>query len=216
MAGVEDATIEDGAFVKEGVRVGAGSIVRAGARVLLPVPPNCEVAGDPARVVRLLDLEVDLDVAERRLVRSSSESGDLGFGCSLHRIDSTADVRGEIYVACSSSHVPFQPMRVFVSTVAHESHIRGNHAHISTAEFLIPLQGTLRVAISDGNASAVVELDAPDVGLYLPPLIWTCQYAYSHGAMLLVLASEPYRPEGYIRSISDLKVARANAIHGVP
>ena len=208
---MQQANIEEGAYVKEGVPIGAGSIVRAGARVHLPVPPNCEVAGDPARVVRLLDLAVDIDAAERRLVRSSSASRDLDFGCSLHRIGSTSDIRGDLYVACSSSHVPFPPARVFVTTVAHDSDIRGNHAHSSTAEFLIPLQGTIRVLISDGNAAAVVELDAPDVGLYLPPLVWTCQYAYSPGAKLLVLASEPYQPDGYIRSISDLQVARANA-----
>ena len=40
------------ALILKGVRVGKGSIVAAGAVVTKDVPPNCIVAGNPAKVVK--------------------------------------------------------------------------------------------------------------------------------------------------------------------
>jgi acetyltransferase-like isoleucine patch superfamily enzyme len=47
--------VGDSAIVCKGVTIGENSIVGAGAIVVDPVPPNCIVAGNPARVVRHLD-----------------------------------------------------------------------------------------------------------------------------------------------------------------
>jgi hypothetical protein len=53
--------------------------------------------------------------------------------------------------------------------------------------------------VDDGRQSEEMVLDRPDIGLYLPPLVWAVQYKYSDDAMLLVLASDPYDPDDYIR-----------------
>lgn len=47
--------VGDSAIVCKGVSIGENSIVGAGAIVVDSVPPNCIVAGNPARVVRHLD-----------------------------------------------------------------------------------------------------------------------------------------------------------------
>jgi hypothetical protein len=59
------------------------------------------------------------------------------------------------------------------------------------------------VVVDDGENTEEVRLDRPDLGLYLPPLIWAIQYKYSSDALLLVLASDAYDPDDYIRDYDE-------------
>ena len=61
--------------------------------------------------------------------------------------------------------------------------------------------------MDDGRASEEIVLDAPNLGLYVPPMIWATQYKYSPDALLLVLASHPYDPADYIRDYDDFQAA---------
>jgi len=51
------AWIGFGVTILKGVTVGEGAVVGAGSVVTHDVPPHCIVAGNPARVVRQLDVE---------------------------------------------------------------------------------------------------------------------------------------------------------------
>lgn len=51
----DDVLIGANAVILEGVRVGTGSVVAAGAIVIDDVPPNVVVAGTPARVIKQID-----------------------------------------------------------------------------------------------------------------------------------------------------------------
>jgi hypothetical protein len=53
--------------------------------------------------------------------------------------------------------------------------------------------------VDDGRDRAEVKLDAPTMGIHIPPMIWSTQYRYTSDAVLLVLASEPYDAADYIR-----------------
>ena len=55
----------------------------------------------------------------------------------------------------------------------------------------------------DGTNRRELLLDQPSLGLYLPPMTWGIQYKFSPDAMLLVLASDYYDPEDYIRKYED-------------
>ena len=57
----------------------------------------------------------------------------------------------------------------------------------------------MTVDIDDGKEKYQIILDSPELGLYLPPLIWAEQYNYSSDAVLLVFASELYDDQDYIR-----------------
>ena len=46
-------------------------------------------------------------------------------------------------------------------------------------------------------------LDRPNLGLYVPPMVWAVQYKYSPDALLLVFASAPYDPADYIRDYDE-------------
>ena len=43
----------------------------------------------------------------------------------------------------------------------------------------------------------------PELGLYIPPMIWAVQYKYSADALLLVFASDHYDPDDYIRDYDE-------------
>jgi len=63
----------------------------------------------------------------------------------------------------------------------------------------VALRGSVRVLCDDGQNRQEYVLDAPEVGLYIPPLVWGTQYQYTSDAVLLVLASHHYDPADYIR-----------------
>jgi UDP-2-acetamido-3-amino-2,3-dideoxy-glucuronate N-acetyltransferase len=48
-------------------------------------------------------------------------------------------------------------------------------------------------------------LDSPRQALYLPPMTWGTQYRYTPDAVLLVLASEKYDPDDYIRDYAEFR-----------
>lgn len=197
--------IEADVTIDAGVSIGEGAIVRKGSHVTTSVPPFCEVAGDPAKIVRLLKPGIDIAVAERTIVKASSVSGvtELPFGCSLHPLSTYDDIRGSLIYGCSTNELPFTPQRIFITTVSDHEVIRGEHAHRTLLEFLIPISGTLRVAITDGKESLAVDLDELNVGLLINTGVWSCQYNFSQTASLLVLCSEPYRADSYIRDFGQ-------------
>ena len=43
------------------------------------------------------------------------------------------------------------------------------------------------------------------IGVLVPPLVWGVQYRFSPDALLLVLASDPYDPDEYIRDYDEFR-----------
>ncbi|MCS6988984.1 MAG: FdtA/QdtA family cupin domain-containing protein, partial [Chloroherpetonaceae bacterium] len=100
---------------------------------------------------------------------------------------------------------PFRVRRVFWTYFTPESVLRGRHAHYKTEQILFALSGRIVVTteLADGEIS-VFPLEKPNVGVYIPPNAWhTMQY--SHTAVQLVLASEPYDENDYIRDYEKFK-----------
>ena len=48
-------------------------------------------------------------------------------------------------------------------------------------------------------------LDKPYEGLYIPPMMWREMYDFSEDAVLMVLASEIYNEDDYIRNYDEFK-----------
>jgi WxcM-like, C-terminal len=63
--------------------------------------------------------------------------------------------------------------------------------------------GRCHVAVDDGQTREEVLLDRPNLGLYIPPMIWGVQHNYSADAVLLVFASDYYDPADYIRDYNE-------------
>ncbi|WP_426060737.1 sugar 3,4-ketoisomerase [Hymenobacter sp. B1770] len=105
------------------------------------------------------------------------------------------------YISVTEQHrlVPFTIERIFWTYYTPESIVRGRHAHHNTEQVLIATAGRITVTTELANGSIqTFKLEDPNVGLYVPPHAWhTMQY--SHSAVQLVLASQPYDEADYIR-----------------
>jgi dTDP-4-dehydrorhamnose 3,5-epimerase-like enzyme len=80
---------------------------------------------------------------------------------------------------------------------------RGNHAHKSLFQVMFALHGSFKVMVDDGRDTHEFELNIPSVGLSIPPGIWREFYGFSSGAVCLVLASEKYDENDYIRNYKE-------------
>ena len=65
--------------------------------------------------------------------------------------------------------------------------------------------------LDDGNNRCEVLLDRPDMGIFMPEMIWGTQYHTSPDAVLLVFASRHYEPDDYLRTYDDF-IAECNRI----
>jgi len=98
---------------------------------------------------------------------------------------------------------PFVPKRYFTVFNVPSKEVRGEHAHKICHQFLICLAGSCNVVVDDGENRQEFILDKPNKGIYLPPMIWGIQYKYSSDAVLMVLASEHYDSDDYIRDYGE-------------
>ena len=211
----ECARLESHCVIGEGVTIGRGAVVRTGAVCLCDVPANAIVEGNPARVVgylksgtlaapagsRLFDFQ-----SCKNLERPASMSLDVG-GSELYLMRRITDPRGSLTVGEVPSEVPFLPERYFVVFDVPSTELRGEHAHKQCQQFLICLHGSCRLLLDNGAQRCEVILDRPDMGVYMPEMIWGTQYQYSPDAVLLVFASRPYEADDYLRTYDEFLAA---------
>ena len=68
---------------------------------------------------------------------------------------------------------------------------------------MICVSGSCKIHLDNGYETAEVVLDKPNEGLYIANNMWREMYDFSHDAVLLVLASELYTEDDYIRNYDD-------------
>src|SRR5919107_60436 len=195
------ASIGSGANILPGLRVGAGAMVGAGAVVTHDVPTRAIVSGNPARIVGYVDTPRRPSAAAPPVATSGGPevTATTVAGVTLHRLVIVQDLRGSLSAAEVGRHVPFAPKRYFIVFDVPGKDSRGKHPHRQCQQFLVCVRGSVTVVADDGVNSEEIVLDEPSLGLYLPPRVWAVQYKYSADALLLVLASDPYDPDDYVR-----------------
>jgi acetyltransferase-like isoleucine patch superfamily enzyme len=197
------ASIGANATILPGLTIGANSVVGAGAVVTRDVPPNAIVVGNPARITGYVDSAYPT-FEESHVAASGDHLRTLRVaGAALHRMPLIKDLKGALTFGEMGQHLPFEVKRYFVIFDVPSREVRGEHAHQALHEFLICLRGSCAVALDDGRTRDEVTLDAPTVGLHVPPMVWRVHYKYTADAMLLVLASDAYRADDYIRDYDE-------------
>lgn len=204
------AILEPASIIGKGVTIGLGARVRTGAVVLQSVPANAIVEGNPARVVGYTrDIvrngveaiefgQYDLDLEKR------PKKIALGVnGCEAYLMRKFSDARGSLSVGEIPDDLPFLPNRFFTVFGVPSEELRGEHAHKECQQFLICMSGSCRVLLDDGENRREVILDRPDVGVFMPEMVWGTQYKYTPDAVLLVFASHVYNADDYLRTYDD-------------
>lgn len=115
------------------------------------------------------------------------------------------DERGHLVVIEGNEDVEFNIKRVFYIYGSDPDVVRGQHANRDTEFVLINVCGTSKVRVDDGKEEKVYVLDKPHEGVYIPKMVWKDMYDFSEDSILLVLASEHYDGDEYIRDYEDYK-----------
>ena len=119
------------------------------------------------------------------------------------------DKRGMLVALEEMKDIPFEVKRVYYMYDTVAGVRRGYHAHKALQQILIAIHGSCKIHLDDGNDTAEVVLDKPYEGLYLSNNVWREMYDFSDDADLIVLASEYYDENDYIRNYHDfLKFVR--------
>nr|WP_156789906.1 FdtA/QdtA family cupin domain-containing protein [Lachnoanaerobaculum sp. ICM7] len=114
------------------------------------------------------------------------------------------DDRGHLVVIEGNKDVPFDIKRIFYIYGSDPNVIRGQHANRETEFVLVNVAGKSKVKVYDGKGNeAIFILNRPHTGIYLPTMVWKDMYDFSEDSVLLVLASEAYNPNEYIRNYDE-------------
>ena len=198
-----DAIVGANATILPGVRVGFGAQVRPGSVVSRSVPPRAIAEGNPASIVGYVDAIRPAHAAGSEPSETPTPRTSRVLGVTLLPLRSAVDMRGALAVAETGQELPFVPKRCFLVYGVPSAETRGQHAHRSCRQVLIAASGSVRIVADDGREREEFILDRPNVGLYLPAMVWGIQYGYSTQSVLVVLASELYDPADYIRDYAE-------------
>jgi dTDP-4-dehydrorhamnose 3,5-epimerase-like enzyme len=123
--------------------------------------------------------------------------------CKLIDLPVVPDERGNLSFIEENRHIPFDIKRVYWLYDVPGGATRGAHAHKKLYQLIIAASGSFRVTLDDGTQKRSFFLNRSYQGLLVVPGIWRDLDDFSSGAVCMVLASELYDADDYIRDYGD-------------
>lgn len=120
----------------------------------------------------------------------------------LIEIPKIQDSRGNLSVV-EGNTIPFPLKRVYYLYDVPSDSERGGHSHKEQQELLIALSGSFEVVLKDGISETTVTLNKPNFGLLIGKGIWRELQNFSSGVVCLVLASDVFDEDDYIRDYNE-------------
>ena len=128
--------------------------------------------------------------------------------CHLVSLPKINDPRGNLTFIENSIHIPFDIKRVYYLYDIPGGSDRGSHAHKNLHQFIVAMSGSFDIELDDGINKRRFHLNRSYYGLYVCPMMWRLVDNFSSGAVCMVLASEPYSEEDYIRNYDEFMILR--------
>lgn len=122
--------------------------------------------------------------------------------CRMIEIRRFFDNRGFLSVVEGEIDIPFEIKRIYYLYMVPEAS-RGAHAHKQLQQLMIATSGSVHVTLDDGTNKKTFVLDKPWKGLLVVPGLWRTLDDFSGGTVCMVLASEVYQSEDYIRDYDE-------------
>ena len=113
------------------------------------------------------------------------------------------DERGQLIALEEFKDIPFRIKRVYYMYDTADGVTRGYHAHKGLQQILICIYGSCKIRLDNGKEKKVVPLEKPYEGLYVANNMWREMFDFSSDAVLMVLASEVYDENDYIRNYDE-------------
>jgi hypothetical protein len=127
------------------------------------------------------------------------------YDCVVVPLNKNHNRAGNITIVEGQKNVPFDVKRIYYLYDIPGGEDRGGHAHKELRQLIVAASGSFNVMLDDGTNKKVVTLNRPDYGLMVVPGIWRELMEFSSGAICLVLASEVYKEEDYLREYNEFK-----------
>jgi hypothetical protein len=125
------------------------------------------------------------------------------YDCSVLELPRIQNRAGNITPIHGKLNIPFEVKRVFYLYDIPGGADRGAHSHRTCHQFLVAASGSFEIELDDGIAKRTVSLNRPYYGLHVPPGIWAAEKGFSSGAICLVLTSDNYNADDYIRDYNE-------------
>lgn len=118
---------------------------------------------------------------------------------NLIYLKNITDERGSLIAIENSKEIPFEIKRVYYLFNLASEKPRGFHAHKELKQLIICINGECDIILNDGFTTKTYHLNSPKQGVLCDSFMWRELCNFSSNAILLVLASEYYDEEDYIR-----------------
>lgn len=125
------------------------------------------------------------------------------FDCNIIHFAKINNRAGNLTPIQNDIDVPFAIKRVYYLYDVPGGESRGAHAHKNLEQVIIAASGGFDVTIDDGKNKKTISLNRSYMGLYLKPGMWRELHNFSSGAICLVLASDIYRADDYLRDYNE-------------
>lgn len=126
------------------------------------------------------------------------------FDCTMIELSRHhSDRMGNLTVVENGMSLPFDVKRVYYLYDVPGGENRGSHAHKKLSQLIIAASGSFTVSLDDGRYKRTFFLNRPYQALYVLPGVWRDLQDFSSGAVCMVLASDVYLEEDYIRNYND-------------
>lgn len=130
------------------------------------------------------------------------------FDCQIVDISKINNEAGNITVVENGSNIPFDVKRVYYLYDVPGGETRGGHAHYELEQYIIAASGSFDVIIDDGKNRKKINLNRPNIAIHIVPGLWRELDNFSSGSICMVLASNFFDNDDYIRDYNkflDLK-----------
>jgi len=121
------------------------------------------------------------------------------------------DERGQLVALEGNRNIPFEIKRVYYLTGTQPGVPRGFHAHRELEQIAVCVSGQCRMVVDNGRQRDEVLLNTPSRAIRIGRMIWREMHDFSTDCVLLVLASEHYDEQDYIRDYSEFRRLQGNA-----
>lgn len=125
------------------------------------------------------------------------------FDCSVIDMSKVHTHNGNITVIENGINIPFEVKRIYYLYDVPGGESRGGHAHHELEQYIIATSGSFDVILDDGINQKKITLNRPYLALHVVPGLWRELNNFSSGSISLVLASEKYKEEDYIRNYQE-------------
>lgn len=125
--------------------------------------------------------------------------------CKKIDLPKVSNPAGNLTAIQQKEDVPFAIKRIYYLYDIPGGQERGAHGHKNLSQLIVAASGSFEVVLTDGKETVSYYLNRPYEGLLIKPGLWRELKNFSSGSVCLVLASEKYSEDDYLRDYKAFK-----------